>query len=329
MGRYQQFVWLEQQGLPQNTVQAITRTRDGYLWLGTLAGTARFDGAHFTVFDNGNTSAIQGSYITALLEDCQGNLWLGSDNGGLVRYRNGQFNLYTIRDGLPDNTTKTLLEDREGGIWIGTQGGLVRFKDERFTVYSKREGLPGGLVNALVEDPEGGLWVGTGSGLARFKDSRFTVYTTHERLAHNYVRSLCRDASGTLWVGTENGLSRFANHRLSSTGLPDTLTHIPVHVLHQDRDGYLWIGTLGNGLFRSKADRFERYTTNDGLPGDRAVAIYQEPEGDLWVGTDGGLCQLRDRLFQTYTVQDGLRRISCRPSLKTRRALSGSARRTG
>jgi hypothetical protein len=80
LGRYQQFVWLEQHGLPQNTVSAITRTRDGYLWLGTLAGVARFDGAHFTVFDNGNTHAIKGSYFNTALEDRQGDLWLGGCN---------------------------------------------------------------------------------------------------------------------------------------------------------------------------------------------------------------------------------------------------------
>jgi ligand-binding sensor domain-containing protein/signal transduction histidine kinase len=299
-------VWREQQGLPQNTVQAITRTSDGYLWLGTLAGTARFDGAHFTVFDNGNTSAIKGSYITALLEDQQGNLWMGSDNGGLVRYRNGQFDLYTMRDGLPNDTTKTLLEDREGNLWIGTENGVARFKDNQFTVYTTRDGLPGSLISAFAQDPDGGLWIGAGDGLALFKDGRFRIYTTRDGLAHNYVRSLCRDAAGTLWIGTDYGLSRLQNHRLSSTGLPESLARVPVTALYQDRDGYMWIGTLGRGLFRGKDDRFENYTARDGLPGDRVVAIYQEPEGDVWVGTDGGLCQLRTGRFQTYTRQDGL-----------------------
>jgi ligand-binding sensor domain-containing protein/signal transduction histidine kinase len=305
-GKYQQFVWREQQGLPQNTVQAITRTRDGYLWLGTLAGAARFDGMHFSVFDNGNTDAIKGSYITALLEDRQGTLWLTSDSGGLVSYRDGRFSLYTRQDGLPGDTTKFLLEDREGNLWIGGEGGLVKRKEGQFTVYTTREGLPSGHVSSLLEDPDGSLWIGSEDGLARFKDGRFTVYRTGDGLAHNHVRSLCRDASGTLWVGTNNGLSRFQNHRLSSTGLPDTLTHVSIPVLYKDREGYLWIGTLGNGLFRYKGDQFERYTTKEGLPGDRIVAIYQEPEGDIWVGTDGGLCQLRAGLFQTYTAQDGL-----------------------
>ncbi len=306
-GRYQQFVWLEQHGLPQNTVQTITRTRDGYLWLGTLAGVARFDGAHFTVFDNSNTSAIRASYITDLLEDRQGNLWLTADNGGLMRYRDGQFRLYTMGDSVPDETTKALLEDRAGNLWIGTEIGLVRFKDGRFTAYTTRAGMPDSIVSALAEDREGGLWIGAGKGLVRLKDDHFTVYTTSDGLAHNYVMSLYWDTAGTLWVGTNNGLNRLQNGRLGSAGLPEGLAHVAIYALYQDRDGYVWIGTLGNGLFRYKDGRFERYTTKEGLPGDRVVAIYQEPEGDIWVGTDGGLCQLRSRPFQTLTTQDGLR----------------------
>src|SRR6185369_14543296 len=93
-GRYQQFVWNEQHGLPQNAVQAITRTRDGYLWLGTQAGIARFDGVRFTVFDRSNTDEIKASLIKSLLEDRAGNLWIGTDGSGLNLYRNGRFTLY-------------------------------------------------------------------------------------------------------------------------------------------------------------------------------------------------------------------------------------------
>ena len=97
MGRYQQFVWTDQHGLPQSTVQAITRTRDGYLWLGTLAGAPRFDGVRFTVFDNANTVEIKENFITALLEDRRGNLWLGTDGGGLCRFKDGRFTTITAK----------------------------------------------------------------------------------------------------------------------------------------------------------------------------------------------------------------------------------------
>ena len=94
-GRYQQFIWLEEHGLPQNSVTAIRRTRDGYLWVGTEGGAARFDGVHFTVFDHGNTKGFKGSVIKALLEDRAGNLWLGADTGGLNLYQAGRFRFFS------------------------------------------------------------------------------------------------------------------------------------------------------------------------------------------------------------------------------------------
>lgn len=305
-GRYQQFVWQEQQGLPQNTVQAITRTRDGYLWLGTQAGVARFDGAGFTVFDSSNTGEIKGSLITALLEDRAGDLWLGTDGSGLNLYRAGRFRLYTTGDGLPDDHVRALLEDRAGNLWVGTYGGVALFKDGHFTVYSTRDGLPNDTVEALAEDPDGGLWVGTRGGLALFKDGRFTTYTAPGGLTHNLVRTLNWDRAGLLWMATDGGLKRFDRGRFTTDGLQPELARALVQSIYQDREGSVWFGTSNAGLFRLSEGRFSRYSAVNGLPGDRVAAIYQDPEGDLWFGTNGGLSQLKHGRFQVYTAQDGL-----------------------
>ena len=103
-GRYQQAVWQEPQGLPQHTVYAMTKTRDGYLWLATVEGAARFDGVRFTVFDPTNTPEIRGSVIATLVEDDDGTLWLGPDSGGLVRYSAGRFARVTTADGLIESS---------------------------------------------------------------------------------------------------------------------------------------------------------------------------------------------------------------------------------
>ena len=100
-GRYQQFQWREQDGLPQNTVLAITTTRDGYLWVGTYEGLARFDGARFTVFNPANTTAIGNSFVTSMLEDHAGNLWISTWGGGLTRLSEGRFTRYTITTDSP------------------------------------------------------------------------------------------------------------------------------------------------------------------------------------------------------------------------------------
>ena len=107
LGRYQQLVWQDQHGLPQNGVSSILRTRDGYLWLGTIEGAARFDGVRFVVFDNNNTPEFKSNQILSLAEDRAGSLWLGAVSGGLTRYTDGRFRLYTKQDGLSSDFVRS------------------------------------------------------------------------------------------------------------------------------------------------------------------------------------------------------------------------------
>jgi len=305
LGRYQQLIWQDQHGLPQNGVLAITRTRDGYLWLGTIEGAARFDGVRFVVFDNNNTAEIKNNQILSLAEDRAGSLWLGAVGGGLTRLSEGRFRLYTTRDGLSSDFVRCLLGDRDGKVWIGTRGGGVNlFQNERFTAYTTREGLPSDHILTLAEEGNGVLWIGTTKGLARFEQGRFTVYTTREGLPGDRVNAICVDSVGNVWVGTGGGLCRIQQGRCVAEGAP---TLGSVTALYQDQQQNLWIGTGGNGLFLSQQGRLARYTVQDGLPSDTVLALYQDPEGDLWVGTvDGGLVQLRQGRFGVYTVEDGL-----------------------
>ena len=315
LGHYQQFVWQDQHGLPQNGVLSILRTRDGYLWLGTIEGAARFDGVRFVVFDNNNTPGFKSNQILSLTEDRAGGLWLGAVSGGLTRYSDGRFRLYTKRDGLSSDFVRTLLADRAGNVWIGTRGGgLNVFRDERFTAYTTKDGLPSDQILTLAEDRNGSLWIGTSKGLARFEQGRFTVYTTRDGLPHDRVNALWPetrgDSAGELWVGTGGGLCRLTRGRCIVDGGPiQALTHGSVTALYEDRQRNLWVGTAGNGLFLRRDGGFTQYTVRDGLPSDTVLALYQDPEGDIWVGTvDGGLGQLREGRFSVYTMKDGLPR---------------------
>ncbi len=325
-GRYQQFVWQEQHGLPQNTVIAATRSRDGYLWFGTIDGAARFDGVRFTVFESSNTSAIQGNRVFSLLEDGFSNLWMTTVTGGLTRRSaDGRFTHFSTHDGLSDDHTTYLLEDRAGNVWIGTDGGGVNVyrpqndREGRFTSYGVKEGLPDAHVWTLAEDRDGAIWIGTLDGLARFKDDRFTIYTTRDGLGSNEVRSLCLDRAGDLWVGTAGGgLARFKDGGFTRYGVKDGLRHDTIWKLFEDREDTLWVGTYGGGLYRFKDGRFDSYAMQDGLPGNRVVMIYQDPEGDLWVGTEGGLSQLKDARFKSFTAQDGMAGDFTRPVYEDR-----------
>lgn len=307
-GRYQQYVWQDQHGLPQNGVNTITRTRDGYLWIGTFEGAARFDGVHFTIFDSDGTPEFKSNQIMTELEDRAGNLWLGTNGGGLLRRTGGSFQLYTTADGLSSNYVRSLAEDQEGRIWIGMEGdgGVNRFRDGRFDVYTTKDGLPGGYARALVADLNGGVWVGMDRGLALYKDGRFTIYTVKDGLPVGSVSALCLDHAGILWVGTfGGGLFRFEKGRFTNSGLGRAQAR--VSVIYEDHEFGLWVGSQGGGLALLKDGKFSYHSIADGLPGDTVNSIYEDAEGDMWIGTgDSGLCQLRVGRFGVYTTQDGL-----------------------
>lgn len=125
--------WTTDNGLPQNTVRDMVQTQDGYIWIATLGGLARFDGKRFTVFSKVTQPEMRSNRFTVLHEDRAGQLWIGSEEGGLLRYHNGTFTSWTNKDGLPGNCIDHIDEDEAGTILIFTDQGAVQWRDGRFT----------------------------------------------------------------------------------------------------------------------------------------------------------------------------------------------------
>src|SRR5262245_15369868 len=123
--------WTTENGLPQNTVRAIRQTRDGYLWVATENGLARFDGVRFTVFNKLNTPGVGGNRFTWLCESRDGDLWAATLDGGVMRYHDGVFTSYTTKDGLSANSAWRVDEDAAGTIWVYLQNGLAKWQKGR------------------------------------------------------------------------------------------------------------------------------------------------------------------------------------------------------
>jgi signal transduction histidine kinase/ligand-binding sensor domain-containing protein len=306
-GRYQQVHWQERDGLPQNTILAITTTRDGYLWAGTYEGAARFDGVRFTPFNPSNTTGFGNALVYSILERRNGELWFATYGGGVSRFADGRFTQFTMREGLSSDYTTCLREDRAGTLWIGTVGGGVdRYHDGRFTAFTMENGLPSDIVRGLVEEDEGVMLVGTSRGIARIADGRVTTYPVAQ-VASLDIRTLARAADGSLWVAAmTGGLYRVQGRVVTDFGPRHGLANNIVESLYAGADGVVWVGTTGAGLFRYADGRFEPYTTADGLPGGRVPTIAPGIDGAVWVGTDGGLVRLRPRRLTVHTTRDGL-----------------------
>ncbi len=305
--QYMHKAWTTNDGLPLNSVQSIAQTRDGYLWLGTQEGLVRFDGVRFTTFDKGNTPEITNSNITALYEDRQSNLWIGTRGGGLVRLRDGTFTTYTTKQGLAHNQVWSICEDGEGVLWIGTSEGLSRFHEGQLTAIALHDELPSRFVRVVHADRDGNLWAGTyGAGLVRIRNGQVTVYKTRSGLAGDVVWALCEDHLGGLWIGTDSGLQHLSNERLALYTTADGLSENVVRCIAEDDQANLWVGTTSKGLNRMRDGRFVPFTRDDGLVGDSVVSLYEDLERNLWIGTNGGLNRLRDGKFIPYTTKEGL-----------------------
>jgi len=218
--------------------------------------------------------------------------------------------VWRMAEGLPQNAVLSVVQSRDGYLWLGTTSGLVRFDGVRFTVFDKAntEALGHNQISALFEDRDGTLWIGTfGGGLTKLQDGRFTTYTTRDGLSHDVVKAIRQDREGGLWIATlGHGVNRFQDGRFSVYTTANGLPHDDVFSVAPSHDGGVWIAT-GGGLAHFRDGRFTTYTTHDGLPSNRVVSVYEDGKGSLWAGTrDRGLVRLRDGRFSVYTVADGL-----------------------
>ena len=214
--------WLTRDGLPQNSVNAIVQTRDGYLWLGTSGGLARFDGVRFTTFNRANTPGLGDSRITALAETADGSLWIGTAAGGLVRLKGGVFETFrsdsdTSYEERSRWQIRAITPGRDGVLWIGTSGGgFRRFQHGRFgrLLFDRH------IVRTIVEDRSGRLWVATQDGVLELSWAGQDVVEIRRRLLPNrHVFAIYQDRAGTIWIASREGLTRVSGSQETTFGL--------------------------------------------------------------------------------------------------------------
>lgn len=312
--------WQTEQGLPLNTVQALLQTRDGYLWVGTMGGLARFDGVRFKTFDPRSVPELGFGSIFGLMEDAEGNLWIGR-SGAAVLYRNGGFRVAfdeTVTDG---RRVWSFCQDAAGVVWAATENGLVRWEKGSVRVFRRGDGLPTDKLRSVAFDRDGTLWIGTtGGGLVSFAGGRFRTYGRADGLPNQEVRAVLPDPDGSLWAATAGGgLARFSQGRFQVFGPAQGLPTGQLTALARDREGTLWVGTWGAGLSCLRDGRFSTLDTAGGLAGNQIWSLCADREGCLWVGTwVGGLNRLRQRHFRTFGVPEGLSHDNVRAVLHGR-----------
>jgi streptogramin lyase len=251
-------------------------------------------------------------------------------------FKKGAWRNYSVLHGLASEWIRAIHRSPDGVMWFGTEGGGVsRYDGRTFVNFTTRDGLAGDQVNFIHDDPDGVIWFGTDGGISRY-DSRdmgdvphFVNLTTEDGLIHNNVLAIHRQPDGVMWFGTSGGVSQYdargmgdSPHFLNFT-TRDGLANNRVKAIYQDPNGVVW---FGSGDWQSGAGGISRYdgrgmgdspyfvnfTTKDGLAGNYVWAIYGDPDGVMWFGTNGGVSRYDGRgmgdfpHFVNFTTKDGL-----------------------
>lgn len=296
--------WQVGQGLPSSAVNAITQTHDGYLWLGTDEGLARFDGVKCRVY--GLQDGLKNLQISALMEDRHGVLWIGTAGGGLGKLIDGKIETFTSKDGLAGDSINAFLESTNGDVWIGTHTGLSRWHGGKFETPDKT--LGSAFIFDLAKDHEGDIWVATlHNGLQRFHDGKFSVVDGESGTFTNNPRCLLVDSQDRVWAGLrEKTLLCWENGKITRYGTNEGFPEVILNRLAQTQDGTVWAGSLDEGLFYLSNGQFKALKRRDGLPDDSVLSLFADREHLLWIGTQsGGLSRLGQKRLLIYHVMDG------------------------
>jgi signal transduction histidine kinase/ligand-binding sensor domain-containing protein len=314
LANYARQTWVMENGLPQNTVQALVQTKDGFIWLGTEVGLVRFDGNSFQVFDKNSSPALPGNDIRCLLETRDGALWIGTSEG-LARWKDGAVTAFTIKDGLPGNGIRALIETGEGIFWVWTDGGLARKNEDRFQVPTVADGMPSGTITAVTGDGRGNLWTVTTEGLAIFTGGHWSRPNPVSQAplpedGVEFVQTVpgpsTKGNGDHLAIASKSTLVFFGGSAMEHLSAGHELPGSRIQTLFVDREWNLWIGTNG-GLARWVEGKLQRLPVTDPLATASILSLMEDREGNLWVGTEtGGLHILRDQRFRTIGAREGL-----------------------
>ncbi len=282
--------WQSEAGLPQNKVTAVVQAHDGYLWVGTYSGLARFDGVRFTIFDENNTPAMWSSRVTSLFEAADGALWIGDESGQVTRYQDGRFQAVPFRAAWSGGKIYDIASDETGDIWLLNESGqLARVRDG--LVLIPEAGTAAKLVD-MTRSANGTIWVARDGRVSALEHGQLRPLELNGTATNNtYIMGIGASRDGGLWMAVDGRIRKWKDGKWAEDMGPTLWDPSPVTRWIETQKGVLVIGTADRGLYLLFPDQNEKPLHFDhagGFPSDWVISLCEDREGSLWAGTGGG-----------------------------------------
>jgi ligand-binding sensor domain-containing protein/signal transduction histidine kinase len=317
VSQYAHTAWKIRDGFVKGSILSIAQTPDGYLWVGTAFGLSRFDGIRNVPWEPPPNQHLPSTVISRLVAARDGTLWIGTFNG-LASWKNGKLIQYAELGGLQ---IRALVEDHEGSIWVGTNGPpdgkLCEIRNGSVRCYPEMGGVGHGVFG-LHEDGKGNLWAGLEMGVWRWRPGPPEFYSV-PGLPNGRMQGMTDGEDGALLIATTGAVMRLAEGKAEVVyPFPTARQGFRVLRMLRDRDGGLWVGPAGRGIVHIHQGRTDVFSQLDGLSGDDIYDLFEDLEGNIWVGTINGLDRFRELPVVTYSRNQGLSEIPWAGLIATR-----------
>jgi diguanylate cyclase (GGDEF)-like protein len=291
--------WNTDDGLPHNGINSISQTSDGYLWIATWEGLARFNGREFKTFTRGSKMGLPDTSVKSLTSTQSGKLLVAGARGGISERFNNHWSPYSPAEAMINHA----IYDNNDDLWLALEGKGLVYRNKK--TQQKTIIINNIRAYKILQDNEGTIWVGTNKGLFSVKNKTLVRYFDKQYgLPSTPVLDMLLTKKNELIVATKQGAYKLLNGIFQP--LHKDLTDEMISSLLEDTANNIWIGTDNSGIFRLSQNHLEQLNDQSGLPNNKISALYQDQEQSIWVGTSGGLFRLREAPFITVTMKQGL-----------------------
>jgi len=292
------------ENIGSEVILTMTMDNDGDLWLGTRSGLIKYNGRRLITYniDNG----LPDNSIVNIYMDREKNLWIGTLGGGVCKLKGKQFINFNENCGLCD-FVMDVYEDRKGNFWFGGYAyGLFKYDGNQFTKYTVEDGLSSNIVLSVIEGNKGEILAGTDKGLSIFYGKDFTNVLKVDTVLISGIWDMEMDNNGAIWISGYHGLFKYDFGELSFIGGENSGLAKSVQDILIDRQNRVWLSTMHDGVFLINGEEIKKFNRDNILPDNYVPTLYEDKEGNIWMGTLSGAVKFNGQDYELYNTEDGL-----------------------